>query len=109
MSYGQRKQVEIARALVMQPEMMLLDEPMSGLDEVMKEIVSDLIMEMYRRGMTIVLVEHDIQAVLELSHRVIVLDHGQLIAAGTPQEICRDPRVTAAYLGGEVSMSQAGD
>ncbi len=109
MSYGQRKQVEIARALVMQPEVMLLDEPMSGLDEVMKEIVSDLIMEMYRWGMTIVLVEHDIQAVLELSHRVIVLDHGQLICQGTPEEICGDARVAAAYLGDEAPVPADGN
>ena len=105
MSYGQRKQVEIARALVMQPDVMLLDEPMSGLDEVMKEIVSDLIMDMNHRGMTIVLVEHDIQAVLELSHRVIVLDHGQLIATGSPAEISADARVAEAYLGGEACLT----
>jgi branched-chain amino acid transport system ATP-binding protein len=105
MSYGQRKQVEIARALVMQPDVMLLDEPMSGLDEVMKEIVGDLILEMNRQGMTIVLVEHDIQAVLELSHRVIVLDHGLLIAAGSPADICANARVAEAYLGGEVCQT----
>ena len=100
MSYGQRKQVEIARALVMEPQVLILDEPMSGLDEVMKEIVSDLVLNVFRQGMTIILVEHDMQAVMELSHSVIVLDYGQKVAEGTPAEITRDRRVTEAYLGG---------
>lgn len=100
MSYGQRKQVEIARALTMQPDVILLDEPMSGLDEVMKEIVSELILNMHKRGMTIILVEHDMQTVMELSHSIIVLDYGQKIAEGTPVEICRNPVVAEAYLGG---------
>ncbi|MBI2853518.1 MAG: ABC transporter ATP-binding protein [Chloroflexi bacterium] len=99
MSYGQRKQVEIARALVMQPRLVLLDEPMSGLDDVMKEMVCELILDMHRQGMTIVLVEHDIQTVMELSHKVAVLDHGQKVAEGTPAEISRDARVASAYLG----------
>lgn len=100
MSYGQRKQVEIARAMSMQPAIILLDEPMSGLDEVMKEIVGDLIFSMHKRGMTIILIEHDIQAVMELSHTVMVLDYGQKIAEGTPDEIYRNPLVVEAYLGG---------
>ena len=100
MSYGQRKQVEIARAMCMQPDIILLDEPMSGLDEVMKEIVGDLIMNMHREGMTIILIEHDIQAVMELSHHVMVLDYGQKIAVGTPEEIYGNPQVAEAYLGG---------
>ena len=99
MSFGQRKQVEIARALVMQPRVIILDEPMSGLDEVMKEIVTELILNMYDRGMTIVLIEHDAQVVMELSHSIIVLDHGQKLAEGTPQEISQDERVAGAYLG----------
>ena len=99
MSFGQRKQVEIARAMVMQPRVIVLDEPMSGLDEVMKEIVTELILNMYDRGMTIVLVEHDAQMVMELSHSIIVLDHGQKIAQGTPLEISRDQHVAEAYLG----------
>jgi branched-chain amino acid transport system ATP-binding protein len=100
MSYGQRKQVEIARALAMQPRVIILDEPMSGLDEVMKEIVTELILNMYKRGMTIILVEHDIQAVMELSHSIIVLDYGQKVSEGTPLQISQDKRVADAYLGG---------
>ena len=99
MSYGQRKQVEIARALTMQPRVIILDEPMSGLDEVMKEIVTELILNMYKRRMTIVLVEHDIQVVMELSHSIIVLDYGQKVAEGTPLQISRDRSVVDAYLG----------
>jgi len=102
MSYGQRKQVEIARAMTMQPKIMLLDEPMSGLDEVMKEIVTELILNMFKRGMTIILIEHDIQMVMELSHTIIVLDYGQKIAEGTPSEISRNERVVEAYLGGVI-------
>jgi len=102
LSYGQRKQVEIARALTMQPKIVLLDEPMSGLDEVMKEIVTELILNMFKRGMTIILIEHDIQTVMELSHTIIVLDYGQKIAEGTPPEISRNERVIEAYLGGGI-------
>lgn len=99
MSFGQRKQVEIARALVMQPKVIILDEPMSGLDEVMKEIVTELILNMYDQGMTIILIEHDAQLVMELSHSIIVLDHGQKLTEGTPLEISRNERVASAYLG----------
>ena len=109
MSYGQRKQVEIARALTMQPKIILLDEPMSGLDDVMKEIVSELILNMHKRGMTIILVEHDMQAVMELSHSIIVLDYGQKIAEGTPTEICQNPLVAEAYLGGAADTTRSSE
>jgi branched-chain amino acid transport system ATP-binding protein len=109
MSYGQRKQVEIARALTMQPKIILLDEPMSGLDDVMKEIVSELILNMHRRGMTVILVEHDMQAVMELSHSIIVLDYGRKIAEGTPTEICQNPLVAEAYLGGASDTTRSSE
>lgn len=109
MSYGQRKQVEIARALTMQPEIILLDEPMSGLDDVMKEIVSELILNMHKEGMTIMLVEHDMQAVMELSHSIIVLDYGQKIAEGTPTEIFQNPLVAEAYLGGASDTTRSSE
>jgi branched-chain amino acid transport system ATP-binding protein len=102
MSFGQRKQVEIARALVMQPTLIILDEPMSGLDEVMKEVITELILNMYDQGMTIVLIEHDAQLVMEISHSIIVLDHGQRLADGTPREISLNERVTEVYLGLQV-------
>lgn len=104
MSYGQRKQVEIARALVMQPRLIVLDEPMSGLDDAMKEIVTDLVLKMHRQGITILLVEHDIQAVMELSHSIVVLEFGRKLAEGTPREISHDERVAEAYLGGWASQ-----
>lgn len=103
MSFGQRKQVEIARALAMQPRLMLLDEPMSGLDDMMKELVVELILNIQRRGITVILVEHDMEVVMGLSQSLIVLDFGQKIAEGTPEQICRDERVVAAYLGGTAS------
>ncbi|MFH1775840.1 MAG: ABC transporter ATP-binding protein [Chloroflexota bacterium] len=106
MSYGQRKQVEIARALAMQPGIILLDEPMSGLDDAMKEVMSELILNMHKQGMTIILVEHDMGVVMELSHSIIVLDYGKIIAEGTPTEICQDSRVATAYLGGVTSQGE---
>jgi branched-chain amino acid transport system ATP-binding protein len=99
MSYGQRKLVEIARALAMEPKILFLDEPMSGLDEVMKELVAELIISVRKRGVTVVLVEHDMQVVMGLSNSIIVLDFGQKIAEGSPDEVSRNNQVAAAYLG----------
>jgi branched-chain amino acid transport system ATP-binding protein len=99
LSYGQRKQVDIARALTMEPELLLLDEPMSGLDDVMKEVMTELITNINRRGATIVLIEHDIQFVMGISDSVMVLNFGEKIAEGTPGEISRDSKVMEAYLG----------
>jgi branched-chain amino acid transport system ATP-binding protein len=103
MSYGQRKLVEIARALAMEPRIIFLDEPMSGLDEVMKELVAELIISIRNQGITVVLVEHDMQVVMGLSNSVIVLDFGQKIAEGSPDDVCRNSQVTAAYIGGIVA------
>jgi branched-chain amino acid transport system ATP-binding protein len=83
----------------MEPKLLFLDEPMSGLDDVMKEIVAELIVNTRKRGVTVVLIEHDMQVVMGLSHSVIVLDFGQKVAEGSPDEVCQNPQVTSAYLG----------
>ncbi len=99
LSYGQRKQVDIARALAMEPQLLLLDEPMSGLDDVMKEIMTELIENINRRGTTIILIEHDIQFVMGVSSSIVVLNFGEKVAEGTPEQISCDTGVMEAYLG----------
>jgi len=99
MSHGERKLVEIARALAMEPRVVFLDEPMSGLDDMMKEMVAELIVNMRRKGITVVLVEHDMQVVMGLSNSVVVLDFGYKIADGSPEEVSHNEKVATAYLG----------
>jgi branched-chain amino acid transport system ATP-binding protein len=101
--YGLRKRVELGRALALEPTLLLLDEPMAGMNVEEKEDMARFILDIHeRQGMTILLIEHDMGLVMDISHRVVALDFGQKIAEGTPDEIKHDERVVKAYLGQEV-------
>jgi ABC-type branched-subunit amino acid transport system ATPase component len=101
---GTSRLVEIGRALATSPSVLLLDEPLSGLDVSEARQLGDTLSNICReKGVAVLMVEHDVAAVLRLCSKVYVLDFGQLIAAGTPSEIRSDPKVQAAYLGDEVS------
>lgn len=98
--YGLRKRVELGRALALEPTLLLLDEPMAGMNVEEKEDMARFILDIHElRGATIVLIEHDMGLVMDISNRVVVLDFGRKIAEGTPDEIKHDEKVIHAYLG----------
>lgn len=99
MSYGLLKRLEIARALAMKPRLLFLDEPAAGLNPKETLEIDELIKKVAQSGVTVVLVEHDMKMVMNLSDRILVLDYGKKLAEGTAAEVRRNPDVIAAYLG----------
>ncbi len=97
-----RKRVELARAIAIQPELILLDEPMAGMNQEEKEDMARFIIDLNREWkITVVMIEHDMGVVMDISKRIAVLDFGEKIAEGTPDEVIKNKRVQQAYLGDE--------
>jgi branched-chain amino acid transport system ATP-binding protein len=98
---GERKKLEVARVLATQPKMLLLDEVMGGLNPAESEVIIHLILTIKNLGITQMVIEHDMKAIMRISDRIVVLNSGEKLAEGTPQEIVGNPNVVAAYLGSE--------
>jgi branched-chain amino acid transport system ATP-binding protein len=100
LSYGDQRRLEIARALASGPKLLLLDEPTAGMNPQESAALTGFMRKLRdERGLTILLIEHDMQVVMGVSERITVLDHGQQIAEGSPEEVRKNPRVVEAYLG----------
>jgi branched-chain amino acid transport system ATP-binding protein len=106
-AFGQQRLVEFARAMALQPKLLLLDEPAAGLNATETAELGKLIRRIHESGVTILLVEHDMSLVMGLAERVIVLDRGQQLADGAPSEVRANPAVCAAYLGGTPGQGDA--
>jgi branched-chain amino acid transport system ATP-binding protein len=108
LSYGLQKRVELARALAMQPKVLMIDEPVAGMNREETEDMARFILDIQEeRGVSVLLIEHDMGLVMDISNHVVVLNFGQVIAEGTPAEVRTHPEVVRAYLGEQGAMKVA--
>ena len=106
--YGIQRKLEIARSLAMQPKLLLLDEPAAGMNPQETMQLMEFITQLREEGLTIVVIEHDMKFVMNMCDEIMVLNYGQKICQGTPQEVCRDENVIQAYFGSDLQLESEG-